>query len=422
MEVWDAPHVSGSIVARCAVPGSKSESNRALVLAALADTPSTLTGMLDARDTRLMVAGLRNLGTKIEVAGETVKVYPPTQFTGGEVDCGLAGTVARFLPPVAALARGNTRFFGDPQMRKRPIAPLIDGLSQLGAQVSAHRLPFVISSPNGLSGRRVVIDSSASSQFISGLLLSAPRFDNGIELTHSSNQGLVSIPHIEMTTKMLQDRGVDVSRDNLTWRVAPGSIKGVNQRIEPDLTNATVFLAAGLVTGGAVTVADWPKETIQPANEIRQALSGFGVETHLSDDGLTAICHTDLHGCELDLSRVSELTPVVAGLAVFAEGTTIIRGIDHIRGHETNRIRAICTELEKLRVTVRELDDGLAITGSRLKDLPPSVFSTYADHRMVHLGALLALRLNSLRVADVQAAAKTMPDFQSRWERICELP
>ena len=224
-----------------------------------------------------------------------------------------------------------------------------------------------------------------------------------------------------MTTKMLQDRGVDVSRDNLTWRVAPGSIRALNQRIEPDLTNATVFLAAGLVTGGAVTVAGWPQETIQPADEIRQTLSGFGVETRLSNDGLTAICPTNLHGCELDLSRVSELTPVIAGLAVFAEGTTIIRGIGHIRGHETNRIRAICTELNKLTVKVRELDDGLAITGTDLKHLAPRVFSTYADHRMVHLGALLALRINSLKVADVNAATKTMPDFQSRWERICEL-
>ncbi len=421
VEIWDAPHVPGSISARCTVPGSKSESNRALVLAALANKPSTLTGVLDARDTRLMVAGLKSLGAKVEMSGETVKVYPPMHFSGGEIDCGLAGTVARFLPPVATLASGNTRFFGDPQMCKRPIAPLLDGLSQLGAQVSAHRLPFVVSAPNGLSGRKVVIDSSASSQFISGLLLSAPRFPNGIELTHSANQGLVSIPHIEMTTKMLQDRGVDVSRDNLTWRVAPGSIRALNQRIEPDLTNATVFLAAGLVTGGAVTVAGWPQETIQPADEIRQTLSGFGVETRLSNDGLTAICPTNLHGCELDLSRVSELTPVIAGLAVFAEGTTIIRGIGHIRGHETNRIRAICTELNKLTVKVRELDDGLAITGTDLKHLAPRVFSTYADHRMVHLGALLALRINSLKVADVNAATKTMPDFQSRWERICEL-
>lgn len=409
------------MTARCDVPGSKSESNRALVLAALSTQPSSLSGVLDARDTRLMIAGLKALGASITVSGETVEICPPRHFTSGEIDCGLAGTVARFLPPIAVLAKGETTFIGDKRMSARPIDPLLDGLTQLGAKVTARQIPFTISAPNGLRGRKVVIDSSASSQFISGLLLCAPRFPNGIELTHSSTAGLVSLPHIEMTTKMLQARGVSVSRENLTWSVAPGQIKGIDQRIEPDLTNATVFLAAGGLTGGAVTIAGWPEQTVQPSAEIRQVLASFGIETRLERAGLTASCSGKLHGADINLSRLSELTPVAAALAVFAEGTTTIRGIGHIRGHETNRIAAICTELSKLSVSVRELDDGLAITGSS-PHFASEVFSTYADHRMVHLGALLALRIEGLRVANVQAAAKTMPDFQSRWERMCELP
>lgn len=417
VDIWFAPVASVPIEAACAIPGSKSESNRALVLAALGNGPSKLTGVLKARDTELMISGLRKLGVEITLEGDSALVDPPREFEAADIDCGLAGTVARFLPPLAALGTGESSFYGDPKMSERPISPLLDGLKQLGAVCTADSVPFSISTPNGLSGREVTIDSSGSSQFVSGLLLSAARFPNGIVLRHEGNS-VPSLPHIEMTMSMLRQRGIGVSYADLTWTVEPGEISALDQRIEPDLSNAAAFLIAGVITGGKVTVPGWPAETTQPGDLIRDVFEKLGASSEPGPDGLSAWTEGELVGCDLDMHAASELTPAVAALAVFANGVTRITGVGHIRGHETNRIEAIVRELRALGVNAEELTDGLAIegVGASGKLSPTRPFDTYADHRMVHLGALLALKCEELKVSDPQAAAKTMPDFVQRWE------
>lgn len=417
VDIWFAPVASVPIEAACAIPGSKSESNRALVLAALGNGPSKLTGVLKARDTELMISGLRKLGVEITLEGDSALVDPPREFEAADIDCGLAGTVARFLPPLAALGTGESSFYGDPKMSERPISPLLDGLKQLGAVCTAGSVPFSISTPNGLSGREVTIDSSGSSQFVSGLLLSAARFPNGIVLRHEGDS-VPSLPHIEMTIEMLKQRGVSVVYDELTWTVEPGEVSALDQRIEPDLSNAAAFLIAGVITGGKVTVPGWPAETTQPGDLIRDVFEKLGSSSELGPDGLSAWTEGEIVGCDLDMHAASELTPAVAALAVFANGVTRITGVGHIRGHETNRIEAIVRELRALGVNAEELADGLAIegVGASGKLSPTRPFDTYADHRMVHLGALLALKCEELKVSDPQAAAKTMPDFVQRWE------
>ena len=400
----------------CVIPGSKSLSNRALVLAALSSGPSRLSGVLRARDTELMIGALRALGVGIEISGDEVVVTPPEQFiAGGVIDCGLAGTVMRFVPPIAALANGTTGFIGDPHASQRPMAPILSGLRQLGADCSADALPFELSS-TGLIGRRVEIDASGSSQFISALLLSAARFPQGIELVHTGDS-VPSQPHIDMTVEMLRDRGVQVTQPTPTsWSVAPGPITAADHTIEPDLTNAAAFLIAGALTRGRVSVPGWPTVTTQPGVMIREVLEAMGARTELVDGVLTATADTRLHGVDLDLHAASELTPVVAAAAALASGTTTIRGVAHIRGHETDRLAAIRQELTSLGVPVVETDDGLVITGQDPAALrPPRVLRAYADHRMAHLAAVRGLLVEGIRLDDISCVSKTMPDFADRW-------
>lgn len=405
----------------CAIPGSKSLSNRALVLAALSSAPSRLGGVLRARDTELMAGALRALGVHIGVHGDDMVVTPPDHFTaGGVIDCGLAGTVMRFVPPIAALASGTTRFVGDPHASVRPMAPILSGLRQLGVECSADALPFDLRS-GALTGRRVEIDASGSSQFISALLLSAPRFPHGLELVHTGGS-VPSRPHIDMTVAMLRDRGVQITQPTPTsWQVSPGPITAVDHRIEPDLTNAAGFLVAGVLTGGRVSVPGWPSVTTQPGAMIRQVLEAMGARTCLVDGVLTAKANGRLHGVDLDLHEASELTPVVAAAAALATGVTTIRGVAHIRGHETDRLAAIRQELTAVGVPVTETDDGLVITGQDPSVLHPvRVLHSYADHRMAHLAALLGLLVDGVALDDISCVSKTMPDFTDRWSAMID--
>lgn len=396
------------------------------MLAALADAPSRLTGLLTARDTDLMIAALRQLGVAIDqlpAAGDgssVVRVQPPAQFSppAEPVNCGLAGTVMRFVPPLAALAPGRTRFVGDPRAGERPMGPLLAGLAQLGVSIHGDGLPFTMDAPARLNGPTVEIDSSTSSQFISALLLAAARFPKGVDLRHNG-RSVPSLPHIQMTVAMLRERGVLVDDSSPgRWRVAPGPIAARDQRIEPDLTNAAVFLAAGVLSGGSVAVPGWPKLTTQPGDQIRPVLHAMGAATELVDDRLVARATGQLIGTEIDLHGASELTPVVAALAVFATGTTTISGVAHIRGHETDRLAAIEAELSSLGVQVSQTDDGLVIVGAGAHPhalRPTRVLRSYADHRLAHLDALLGLVIPGVQVDDITTVAKTMPDFTDRW-------
>jgi 3-phosphoshikimate 1-carboxyvinyltransferase len=396
------------------IPGSKSETNRALVLAALASGPSTITNGLDARDTRLMRDGLRTLGVDIDDAGPTWRITPPVAFAGGgTVDCGLAGTVMRFLPALAALADGPVAFDGDQQAYVRPMGPLLQGLASLGVQVSGDALPFTVTGRSDLAGGRVTVDASSSSQYVSGLLLIGARLADGLDLRHSGGT-LPSRPHIAMTVAMLRARGVEID-DSQTdrWVVRPGTIAPLDVAVEPDLSNAAPFLAAAAITGGSVTVPHWPAESTQPGAMVPHVLQQFGADITWEDDGSLTVTGTDeIDSIEIDLGDASELTPVVAAIAALAADTSHIHGVAHIRGHETDRLAAIAAELEALGTKVKVTHDGLVIH-PRL--MGGAVWRTYADHRMAQAGALLGLVVEDVVVDDVTCTDKTLPEFVPLW-------
>jgi 3-phosphoshikimate 1-carboxyvinyltransferase len=415
---WAAPEAPAPITATVVLPGSKSETNRALVLAALSSGPSVITGGLEARDTQLMRDALRTLGVDIVEDDGEWQIIPPKAFTaGGAIDCGLAGTVMRFVPPIAALAHGTVRFDGDKQAYARPMAPLLGALKRLGAHVdgNGYSLPFNLTGNPQLRGGDIVVDASESSQFLSGLLLAGARYGDGVDIQHIGGE-IPSRPHVQMTLAMLRARGVGIDDAiHNRWVVSPGTIEPVDVSIEPDLSNAAPFLAAAAITGGTVTVPNWPSRTIQPGDAIREILEHFGAQVTLEGSNLQVQGTDHIHGVDLDLSDAAELTPVVAAVAALAGDTSHLRGIGHIRGHETDRLAALETELDRLGSHVNQTDDGLTIH-PRL--LGGDLWRTYADHRMAQAGALLGLLVPEIVLDDIGCTDKTMPEFEQLWTQM----
>ncbi|MFY9808783.1 MAG: 3-phosphoshikimate 1-carboxyvinyltransferase, partial [Pseudonocardiaceae bacterium] len=365
---WAAPLACGPVRATVTVPGSKSITNRALLLAALAGTGGTIRGALHSRDTDLMVGALRAMGVRISHAptGELDVAAHSGLRGGATVDCGLAGTVMRFVPPLAALANGPVRFDGDERARQRPMSAVLAALRALGCRIDGDALPFVLHGVPGRPGGEVRIDASSSSQFVSGLLLSAAGYDGGITVRHDGPP-VPSRPHIEMTVQMLADRNVEVDTDGATWwTVAPGPIAGGDHDVEPDLSNAAVFLAAAAVTGGQITVPSWPRRTTQAGDAIRSLLAEMGCGVDFHERGLTVSGPGRLDGVDADLHDVGELTPTIAVLAALASGPSRLRGIAHLRGHETDRLAALSTEINGLGGQCAETPDGLVITARPL--------------------------------------------------------
>ncbi|MGB7365246.1 MAG: 3-phosphoshikimate 1-carboxyvinyltransferase [Rhodococcus sp. (in: high G+C Gram-positive bacteria)] len=395
------------------------------MLAALADGPSVVTGTLRSRDADLMIAALRALGATIDElddTGTTVSVSP-APGRGAAVDCGLAGTVMRFVPPVAALASGRSVFDGDEHARTRPQQTILDALRSIGVDVDGDRLPFTVHGTGGVRGGTVQLDASGSSQFVSGLLLSAARFDEGLIIEHVGPP-VPSMPHIEMTIDMLRESGVrvdtpaDSGRPD-TWRVYAGTIAAVDRSVEPDLSNATPFLAAAAVTGGEVTIPRWPSVTTQPGDAFRHILTEMGAEVQITDGALTVRGPTALRGIDVDLHDIGELTPTVAAMAALATSPSRLRGIAHLRGHETDRLAALTAELGSLGCAIAETDDGLTIEPAPLRGGP---WRAYADHRMATAGAVVGLVVDGVRVDDIDSTAKTLPDFAGLWTAMLSAP
>jgi 3-phosphoshikimate 1-carboxyvinyltransferase len=418
---WIAPTAHAPIRQTVRLPGSKSMTARALVLAALSVGSSTLRHPLRARDTELMAAGLRAMGTQVSTVEDEIWVVRPRPLVGpARVDVGLAGTVMRFLPPVAGLAAGTVHFDGDPVARRRPLAPLLRALSDVGVRVEAGEgggLPVAVHGTGRVRGGQVTIDASASSQLVSGLLLAAAEFDQGMTVVHVGPP-VPSAPHVRMTVEMLRAAGgaVDDSVPNM-WSVEPGQLDGRSWTIEPDLSGAAPFLAAAMVTGGEVTVPDWPRSTTQPGDQLRELLTAMGARVELGTDGLTLRGTGVVHGLEADLSNVSELTPVLAALAALGDRPSRLRGVAHIRGHETDRISGLARELGRLGAEVVEWDDGLEI---RPKPMRGARFETYADHRMAHAAAVVGLSVPGVVLSDVSCTSKTMPEFPELWSSMLE--
>jgi 3-phosphoshikimate 1-carboxyvinyltransferase len=413
---WSAPLASAPVRATVPVPGSKSITNRALLLAALSQEAAAVHGVPVSRDSELMLAAVRALGVPVDNTGGVVRIGPHGGFAGpASIDCGLAGTVMRFVPPAAALADGEIRFDGDPRARERPMGTVLNALRALGVRLDGDALPFTLHGHGTVTGGEVVIDASASSQFVSGLLLSGARYERGV-CVHHNGKPVPSLPHIEMTVRMLREAGVTVDDSEAnTWRVAPGPIAGREWTVEPDLSNATPFLAAAAVTGGRVTVPGWPTETTQAGDAIRGILTSMGCEVTLSATGLTVTGPDRLSGVDVDMHDVGELTPTVAALAALAEGWTVLHGIAHLRGHETDRLAALTAELNGLGGDVTETPDGLVI---RPAPLQGGSWHAYADHRMATAGAIVGLVVPGVEVDDIATTAKTMPDFPGMWARM----
>ena len=414
VNLWPAPHASAPVNARVTVPGSKSMTNRALILAALSGD-STISGALRSRDTDLMIGALQTLGIRIDGDGTELGVSGSLDpGPGARIDCGLAGTVLRFVPPLAALGTSTVRFDGDEQARARPIAPLLDALRGLGVDIDGDGLPFTVHGGGRVPGGTVQIDASASSQFVSGLLLSGAAFSDGLTVVHTGTS-VPSAPHIAMTVAMLAEAGVEVDETvQNRWRVQPGRITSRDWQIEPDLSNAVPFAAAAAVTGGTVRIAGWPTISVQPAPIILSILRQLNCDVVHEDSGLAVTGPASYPGFDMDLHEVGELTPSMAALAALAEPGSVSRltGIAHLRGHETDRLAALSAEINGLGGDCAEEPDALVITA---RPLHGGRWRSYADHRMAMAGAIIGLRVAGVQVEDIGTTAKTLPDFPGLW-------
>ncbi|MGS0560778.1 3-phosphoshikimate 1-carboxyvinyltransferase [Microbacterium aurugineum] len=421
---FPAPTTDVPVRAELTIPGSKSLTNRELMIAAIADGPGRLIAPLHSDDSARMVDALRALGVGIEEVeaghdfGPDLVVTPAKLNGGTTIDCGQAGTVMRFIAPLAGLAEHDVHLTAHETALHRPMGGLISALRDLGVDIDDEgtwSLPFTIRGHGRIRGGRVEIDASASSQFVSGLLLAAPRFDVGLHLVHTGEH-LPSLPHIDMTIEALSRRGIRIERPAAgEWLVEAGVPRAKELAIEPDLSNAAPFLAAALVTGGSVAVTGWPAHSTQPGAMLPDILQAFGAHVGRHGGTLTVRAGSSIRGLDLDLSAASELTPTLVGLAAFAETPTTIRGIGHIRLHETDRIAALIGNLRTLGGEAEELPDGLRIIP---RPLHAGEWAAHHDHRMATTGALIGLRVPGVVIDDIGTTAKTLPEFTTLWERM----
>jgi len=420
---WLAPTIAGTLDVVIAVPGSKSLTNRELILAAIAEGPGRLIGPLHSQDSARMIEALRALGVDIQevegdgIFGPDLVVTPVSPLAGDVVvDCGQAGTVMRFVAAIAGLASGEVTLTAHETALHRPMGAMITALRAVGSDIDDEgtwALPFVVRGHGHVRGGEVEIDASGSSQFVSGLLLAAPRFDVGMTLRHVGGR-LPSMPHIDMTVEALGRRGVHVERPTPTeWIVPAGPVRAKDVTIEPDLSNAAPFLAAAMIAGGRVTVTGWPAHSTQPGALLTEILPVMGARAQRRGGALMVTAGaTGIHGIDLDLSAASELTPTLVALAAFADGPTTLTGIGHIRGHETDRIAALVSNLRALGGEAHELADGIHVVP---RELTGGVWKAHHDHRIATAGALIGLRVPGVVVDDIGATAKTLPEFPELW-------
>tara|TARA_B110000211_G_scaffold99951_1_gene116341 strand:- start:1209 stop:2363 length:1155 start_codon:yes stop_codon:yes gene_type:complete len=347
---------------------------------------------------------------------------PPT------LDCGLAGTVMRFVPPLSLVIPGSLSFDGDAGARLRPMATTLDALGQLGVEVDATLdgfLPFTLTNTGAIHGRVVSIDASASSQFVSGLLLVGARLPGGLRIEHQGDS-LPSLPHIDMTLHCLRGRGVAAEMVSPgIWEVAAGAIAGVEVAIEPDLSNAAPFLSAALITGGSVSISGWPETTTQVGGLVPELLENWGasitrapgVVTVEGGDGIAG--GRELPGVDLDLSHAGELAPTLVALAALSPASSQFRGIGHLRGHETDRLKALVSNIKALWGSASETSDGIVVAPAKLH---PGLWKAFDDHRMATSGALLGLAIPGVEVDDIACTSKTLPEFPALWDELLSSP
>ena len=428
MTNWSAPFRGGltsvgePINAKISIPGSKSATNRALILAAIAKTPSRLRKPLSSRDADLMVKGLQSLGCKIDeiktAQGFDYQITPQKLTGPTQIDVGNAGTVMRFLPPIASLATGLIHFDGDARSHERPLEPVIKALEQLGGSIehgNKYRLPLTINGSGEIKGGEVEVDASASSQFISALMLLGPATKNGLTIKNIG-KSLPSMPHIEMTIQMLRQFGATVEVNENSWTVKSGDLSGQDLTIEPDLSNAAPFMAAAMICGGSVEILDWPKSTSQPGDQLRDIFAKMGARIEQNNEGLKISGSGKINGIDIDLHNVGELTPSIAAVAALASTPSTLRGIAHLRLHETDRLAALANEINNLGGDVTEGPGELLIKPAKL--VASQIFKSYEDHRMATAGAIIGLAVKDLIVENIETTKKTLPDFPGMWQEM----
>lgn len=413
--LWAAPLAQAPVRGTVALPGSKSLTNRALVLAALADGRSRVHAPLRARDTELMAAALRALGADVvDDEADWVITPGPLAQEPGEIDCGLAGTVARFLPAVAALGVAPIRFDGDRRMYERPLGPLLAALRTLGASADADAIPVSVHGP--IRGGPATVDASTSSQLVSGLLLSGARMPDGLDLRHVGPP-VPSTPHLLMTVAMLREHGARVEVEADRWQIAPGPLRAIDRVVEPDLSSASAFLAAAAATGGEVRIPRWPRTTDQPGAVLPDLLARMGCSARFDDHALVVEGPGRLHGLDADLRDAPELALTLAALAVLADSPSRLRGIAHLRLQESDRLAVIAEQLGLLGARIAVTDDGLAVTPAALAPTD-AVLDPHADHRLAMSYAVVGLAVPGVRISDIATTGKTVPGFASIWERL----
>ena len=422
MHNWHAPTINGAINSTLEIPGSKSATNRAFVLAALGNKNSVITNPLFARDTNLMLEALEKLGCNVVKKLNSVEISPMKKdHSEISIDVGLAGTVMRFVPPLAALSSGTSHFDGDERARNRPMKTLIESLKKLNVKVIDNyqgKLPFSINSDGQITGGEIEIDASESSQFISALMLVGAKFKNGLTIKHVG-QNLPSLPHIEMTIEMLKEVGVKTNQINATtWRIENQKINSKNWVIEPDLSNAGPFLAAAMVTKGEIKIKDWPLQTTQAGNSWIEILSMMGANIQLNSKQLILKNESDIKGINYNLNDVGELTPVLVAISLFANSKSEFTGISHLRGHETNRLAALVENITAIGGDAKETEDGLIINP---KQLHGGVWKSFDDHRMATAGAVIGLKVKDIYVDDIATTSKTLPNFEDMWNKMVNL-
>jgi 3-phosphoshikimate 1-carboxyvinyltransferase len=399
-------------------PGSKSITNRALVLAALSSRsrPQTLAGCLDSEDVTVMIDSLRALGYEVERSGSTVTVFrgdrPIVPAANAELFVGNSGTTMRFLTAMVALGTGRYRLDGIARMRERPIADLLDGLDQLGVRATSEAgngCPPVVVQGGGWHGGRVRIKGDVSSQFLSGLLMAAPFAAS--TTTFEVEGDLVSRPYVEMTTRTMHHWHLKVTTSEQSYLVPgdqqPDGLLGDRYHVEPDASAASYFFAAAAITGGKVTVPGLGMQSIQGDVNFVDVLERMGCTAERSAHSLT-VHGGNLHGIDVGMSDISDTVMTLAAVACFAEGPTTIRNVAHVRHKETDRLAALATELRRLGAGVGEFADGLTITPAPLRG---TLVQTYNDHRMAMSLALIGLRVPGVVIHNPACVAKTYPRY-----------
>jgi 3-phosphoshikimate 1-carboxyvinyltransferase len=395
------------------VPGSKSVTNRALIIAALADGNSRIVNPLFSDDSFWLMDALVRLGIDVHADGERGEVYVSGQSgeiyaSGVDLFVGNAGTVARFLPPFLALGRGPFTVDGVPRMRERPVADLVDGMRQLGAEVEYAgedgRFPLMIKG-GGIPGGKARVSASKSSQFISGLLMAAPYAQAPVTL---HPVGRKEWPYVGITVALMRAFGVEVDEANGRFTVAPALYSSREYEVEPDASGASYFMAAAAVTGGRVRIPGLGASSPQGDLRFAGVLRDMGCRVEIASDFVEVQGPDHLRGVEVDMNAFSDTMITLSAIAPFAEGPTTIENVGHTRLQESDRLSAVATELTRLGVKTQTTSSSIRIIPTKIR---PGVVRTYGDHRMAMAFAITGLVASGIRIRDPGCVTKTFPGY-----------